>query len=450
MQEPSTIINLFDRSPKEYDSGAAQLSSPYLYQVQLLEIDASVLRLLGFLFFSFSSCNMTLSTDSTAAFQDETRVLSIAVMGPTGTGKSSFINMMSGSHLQVGKHLESCTSDVQISDPFELDGQVINLIDTPGFDDTTLSEHSVLNLIAAFLSKSYDQGKRLAGVVYLHRILDNRVGGISARSFRLFRSLCGEPSLRSVIIATTMWDAIEEPIGSEREKELCAKDIFFKPALARGARMTRYHNTLESGREILRAILKQGRDAPVALQIQEELHSGMQISETRAGQELGRELFEQMERHRVEMHGLLEEIQRATQERDDESKHELNEERRRLELTMSKMQIDTAGIVAGYRDALGRMEERLRLAEAAAQMFKQSHPLAGFASNRRTTPEAPKGPDDRSMPEENSSYAPIVQAVAATENSNAVLEGKLAAAIPIVGLWGKLAVMLAPFSLTWR
>jgi hypothetical protein len=63
--------------------------------------------------------------------------------------------MMSGSRLQIGKHLESCTSDVQISDPFELDGQIINLIDTPGFDDTTLSEHSILNLIAAFLFKSY-------------------------------------------------------------------------------------------------------------------------------------------------------------------------------------------------------------------------------------------------------------------------------------------------------
>lgn len=411
-------------------------------------------------------------------------------MGPTGTGKSSvrpsiylgltlralftrqtqFINMMSGSNLKIGKHLESCTSDVQISDPFELDGRIINLIDTPGFDDTTLSEYDILNLIAAFLSRSYvpshisycylqysktilrryDQGKRLAGVVYLHRILDNRVGGISARSFRLFRSLCGDTSLRSVVIATTMWNAVEESIGSEREKELCAKDVFFKPALARGARMARYHNTFESGQEILRAILMQGKDAPVTLQIQEELHSGMDISETRAGQELGRELFEQMERHRAEMHGLLEDIQRATQEKDDESRHELVEERQRLELTMSKIQIDTADIVAGYRDALGRMEERLRLAEAAAQMFKNSHPPTGLASNKRAGPDVPREDEDHIPSAENSSYAPIVQAVAATENSNAVLEGKLAAAIPIVGLWGKLAVMLAPFSLTWR
>lgn len=246
-----------------------------------------------------------------------------------------------------------------------------------------------------------------------------------------------------------MWDVIDEPVGSEREKELCDKDIFFKPALARGARMGRYHNTLESGREILRAILKQGKAAPVALQIQEELHSGMEISETRAGRELGRELFEQMERHRTEMHGLLEDIQRATQERDEEARHELVEERHRLELTMSKIQIDTADVVAGYRDALGRMEERLRLAEAAAKMFKNSNLPTGFAPNKRAAPDAPKD-DDRHTPAENSSYAPIVQAVAATENSNAVLEGKLAAAIPVVGLWGKLAVMLAPFSLTWR
>ncbi|KAL4253436.1 hypothetical protein AB1N83_012218, partial [Pleurotus pulmonarius] len=46
----------------------------------------------------------------------------IAVMGATGTGKTTFINMASGSTLRVGSGLMSCTNAVQASRPFPLDG----------------------------------------------------------------------------------------------------------------------------------------------------------------------------------------------------------------------------------------------------------------------------------------------------------------------------------------
>lgn len=71
------------------------------------------------------------------------------------TSNLQFINLLSGSDLRIGTELESCTSDVQISRPFEVDGHTITLIDTPGFDDTKLSDTNVLNMIAAYLSYSY-------------------------------------------------------------------------------------------------------------------------------------------------------------------------------------------------------------------------------------------------------------------------------------------------------
>ena len=36
-------------------------------------------------------------------------------------------------------------------DGFDLDGRRVVLVDTPGFDDTTLSDKDVLTTIAAFL-----------------------------------------------------------------------------------------------------------------------------------------------------------------------------------------------------------------------------------------------------------------------------------------------------------
>ena len=64
-----------------------------------------------------------------------------------------FINLISGSNFTVGNGLRSCTDSVQTVD-FDLDGRRVVLIDTPGFDDTTMSDTDVLNMIAAFLESS--------------------------------------------------------------------------------------------------------------------------------------------------------------------------------------------------------------------------------------------------------------------------------------------------------
>ena len=268
----------------------------------------------------------------------------------------------------------------------------------------------------------------------MHRILDNRIGGISARNFRLFRNLCGETSLRSVVIATTMWEEIPTLTGEERERELATKDVFFKPALDKGARLVRHAGTLESAQAIIRSIISH-QSLSITLQIQDELSRGLGISETLAGKELGRELFEQMERHRQEMRGLMSEMQEASRTRDEESRQELALERRRMEASIIRLQIDSSNLTKGYRDALMRMEERLRTAEAAAAAASKASTDKGMGGNHYPGQQT---------------HSPIVQAVAATENSNAVLEGKLAAAVPVVGFWGKLSLMLAPFSLTWR
>ena len=67
---------------------------------------------------------------------------------------SKFINLVSGSHLQVGEGLRSCTPEVQTSNPFELSGRRVTLIDTPGFDDTLKTDTEILKLIASFLANA--------------------------------------------------------------------------------------------------------------------------------------------------------------------------------------------------------------------------------------------------------------------------------------------------------
>ncbi|KAJ7707496.1 P-loop containing nucleoside triphosphate hydrolase protein [Mycena rosella] len=227
-------------------------------------------------------------------------------MGPTGSGKTSFINVVSGSNLRVGRTLQSCTSTVQVAPAFRLDGRWVTLIDTPGFDDTSKSDTDILTLIAAFLAKTYEGGKKLAGVIYMHRISDVRMGGISTRNFKMFRQLCGESTLKNVVIVTNFWGEVGLEVGEAREAELASDERFFKPVLDKGARLLRHDNDAPSAQAILHYLIE---NQPLALRIQRELvDQRKEISQTAAGEELNRELAEQIKRHRQEMAVLQKEI----------------------------------------------------------------------------------------------------------------------------------------------
>jgi len=259
-------------------------------------------------------------------------------MGATGSGKSTFINLVSGSDLGVGKGLRSCTNAVQLGGDFDLDGRYVVLIDTPGFDDTTTSDTDILKMIAAFLATSYEQGLTLAGVLYFHRISDFKMGGISTRNFRMFRRLCGEDAFKNVIIVTNMWGEVQPEVGDAREAELKKDDDFFRPALKKGARMARHENTPSSAHKIIRLVLD---NHPLPLRIQTELVTEHKdISQTCAGEELDRELSAQVKKHQEEMRQLREEMEQAIKDRDAEIRRELEAERVKMQKKIEKLEKD--------------------------------------------------------------------------------------------------------------
>ncbi|TFK74165.1 hypothetical protein BDN72DRAFT_956009 [Pluteus cervinus] len=313
-------------------------------------------------------------------FADNQDVL-IAVMGATGSGKTTFINSVSGSKLRVGRGLQSCTDTIQPAKPFELDGRTVTLIDTPGFDDTAKSDADVLKMIAAFLAATaselsidpglrYEQGMKLSGVVYLHRISDNRMGGISTRNFRMFRQLCGDSSLKNVVIATNMWGLVDEDVAEEREAELAGHDAFFKPVLEKGAQLARHLNTTGSGHDVLRRIINNN---PLPLRIQRELiDEGIDITKTAAGAELNRELWKQVLKHRQEIKQIQQEMREAIRMKDEETKRELEQETSRLQHEMRKIQNDSMQLKFHYGQEKMRLEGRLQqIADAARQETAQ-------------------------------------------------------------------------------
>ncbi|KAG8788693.1 hypothetical protein FRC12_014310 [Ceratobasidium sp. 428] len=291
-----------------------------------------------------------------------TDVSLIAIFGATGTGKTTFVNDTSGGDLQVGHRSHACTQDVGQSPVFQVDGRNVVLFDTPGFDDTHLSDTEVLKRIAAFLAKSYQEGYKLTGIIYLQRITDIRVGGISRRTFNLFRKLCGNDSLSNVLIVTNMWSDPPTQIELEREIELRDHEDFFQPALAKGARMMRRaHKDQESAHEVIRMLLGRGT---TAMSIQQEIvDEQKELSDTGAGQVLEEELKLVIDRHRAEMQQVKEDMETAVRERDEQTKKELEEWHAQAKLEDEKRTKELESMRKGFGDEQERWQREIEQAK---------------------------------------------------------------------------------------
>lgn len=265
-------------------------------------------------------------------------VKTIAVMGPTGSGKSTFINSFvppgSSSVIQIGHSLQSETSRVQ---PIELDngnGIRFKLVDTPGFDDSRegITDIDVLSMIATFLVQE-EKRSMLAGLIYMHRISDTRMGGTARQNLRMFHKICGQDSLKNVVIVTTMWDKVSPEDGKRREEELRSSETLFKPLLDEGAAMYRHDGTPASASAIIDHLLCTQERMTTQI-VHELLYQQRTLEETTAGAEIQSELRAILQKHTAEIRGLEEELKSATTAL---TKDEIALQKRDLELSTNKL-----------------------------------------------------------------------------------------------------------------
>ena len=149
------------------------------------------------------------------------------------------------------------------------------------------------------------------------------MGGVARKNFRLFRKVCGDDALKNVAIVTNMWGDVTEEIGSSREKELSESDLFFKPALEKGAKMMRHDNTSESAKRIIETFVG---STPEVLSIQREVvEEKKTIAQTAAGQDLEAELEKQLVKHKQEIETIRKEMASLLEEKDQSHQTEIQE-----------------------------------------------------------------------------------------------------------------------------
>ena len=267
----------------------------------------------------------------------------IAVMGVTGSGKTTFVNYFADVELEIGHGLEPCKYNSENS--FDLDfcvlrmllgtqivqvvpctlenGQSMWLVDTPGFDDTYRTDAEILREIANWLNTAYKMQIKLTGIIYLHRILDVRVGGAGVKNLRMFKRLCGDNGLGSVVLATTMWSYVpDEATGQRRERELSTEPIFWKHMIEHGSQVFRQDKGRKSGTEIVKYLINKRR--PVTLDIQREMvDQRRQLLETGAGAEVATQVEKNSQMWEKKLEEIRKELQDAIAQRDHDAREEL-------------------------------------------------------------------------------------------------------------------------------
>ncbi|PPQ63632.1 hypothetical protein CVT24_004385 [Panaeolus cyanescens] len=183
------------------------------------------------------------------------------VVGPTGAGKSSFIEALSGDKsLRISKNqLDGYTQSVT---PYEVVNarytyKSICLLDCPGFSDTNISEMEIMDMIKKWL-KTHGIDS-VQSILYFCPVTDMRLPGSKLRTIEMLKALVtgsgsknssGEKSNEGgVTIVTTMWDTVWNLRMKERAEAnfIQLRDSVWKVC----ACITRFLNTQDSALVIL-------------------------------------------------------------------------------------------------------------------------------------------------------------------------------------------------------
>lgn len=149
-----------------------------------------------------------------------TNEIRIMVMGSSGAGKSSLINLLSGAGLKVSTADESQTSEIEeVSTLHHIkrNDLKIVLVDCPGVGDTKRSASEIFNHHANWLAKTYAEEKSIHGVLYLYNIESNRNSRDVRYTPQILQHMIGEDFCKRVLFVTTHWQRFNLEHGRPKD-----------------------------------------------------------------------------------------------------------------------------------------------------------------------------------------------------------------------------------------
>lgn len=302
----------------------------------------------------------------------------IAVMGITGCGKTTFVNLFAQEPLEVGHGLDSCTVSVQVATCRTEDGTKIYLVDTPGFDDTYRSDSEILREVALWLNKAHMENVKLSGIIFLQRISDFRIGGSGIKNIKMFQKLCGEETLASVVLATTMWDQVDRRSAKEREEQLKREPQLWKKMIDHGSKVYRHDNEKRSATKIIDYLI--ARKRPVTLDIQREMvDQEKDLVDTGAGSELASNVELLIKNYERKLKNLERELREAREKHNQEDREILEQAKREYQDGLAKQRREMAALKISseqlIEQARKRVEEYEQRQKESMRLAQEAHAL---------------------------------------------------------------------------
>lgn len=302
-------------------------------------------------------------------------------MGKTGAGKSSMIKLLGGkdrdgSEPTVDDGLESCrflaivgvvwlhtvvlTFNPGTTTPSiyqtSIDNKMILLLDTPGFDD---SEQTNLDILREIVSNLYLFALRpteveVRGVIFLHDITETRLSGSQRVTWQILKAICGENSMKNVLVGTTQWSS--EGDRRFQNEELREKELYDKHwnGIYKSSRVV--YGDRENALQIIRDLLAR---PPSLLLVQTEMINPPHTVEvTTAGRVTMPAAFVETERLKKEMAEQQSKNEEAIRQSEEAHRKEKDTQKRAQEEELSKQ------AEAARRRTVEQLQEQRRREEA--------------------------------------------------------------------------------------
>ncbi|KAI0184661.1 hypothetical protein EV127DRAFT_474127 [Xylaria flabelliformis] len=229
-----------------------------------------------------------------------TKKIRILIMGPIGSGKSSFVEAARepGYDVKISDKANSCTDRCkEYPTKYSSGHNKIFLIDTPGFEDPLTPNAETLKEIAKYITegtqcnssgcdKTSSISEPISGLIYLHRCTDTRFDGDLKVNFEIIKAMCGPEFYSRVVICSTFWN---QTLKDRLQQHKTRMERFLEHAFGEVMKGGAEHREFWKDREdpcsdILNHFLSQRNHPRMA--IEHELQK-MKLNETKAGHVAG-------------------------------------------------------------------------------------------------------------------------------------------------------------------
>ncbi|PPR07559.1 hypothetical protein CVT24_008755 [Panaeolus cyanescens] len=264
----------------------------------------------------------------------------ILLMGPTGAGKSRFIESLAGDRsLGISKNqLEGFTQEVSAFELVNITyrGFPICVVDTPGFSDPKISGMEIVRKVEGWMkANGRDTINR---ILYLTPITDKRVPGSKRRMLHMFKLLAGPQAAANMSLVTTMWNSIwEDSQMDTAESHLRQlRDDIWKEFTGQGFQISKFHCTQASALGILDTALHQNTLNYFGLE--NMLREGQDIRETPFGPSIYQELCARIEALRQQQGAIQQDLSQLATLANEELTVVLQEQLATVEADLKKFE----------------------------------------------------------------------------------------------------------------